>query len=174
MRTGFYRNSSYFLPRVLLLVCAALFCRVESGSAQAIAETAGATSMSAGTTAAVSKTLNFPAADAKAAPGTSPHLQASSGPPPQVANRRELEAHAGSDAAKLLLRSAPAGSQVWIDDKFVGSTPMLLVLAPGKYRVAFRGQRMEVGQQVVDLLPKETREVALTLSTHYPTRVTFR
>ena len=150
----------------------ALLC-LQPANAQALAETAGATSASAGTTAAVAKTFNFPASKNEGAPGASQHLQASAGPPPQVVNRRALEEHAGRDASKLLIRSTPPASQVWIDDKFVGNTPMLLVLAPGKYRVSFRGSRMESGEQSVDLLPRETRDLALSLSAHYPTKVTF-
>ena len=150
----------------------ALFC-LQPANAQALAETAGATSVSAGTTTAA-KTLNFAPSKSETSAAASQHLQASAGPPPQVVNRRALEEHAGRDASKLLIRSTPPSSQVWIDDKFVGNTPMLLVLAPGKYRVSFRGSRMESGQQSVDLLPRETRELALSLSAHYPTRVTFR
>jgi PEGA domain len=143
-------------------------------NAQALAETAGATSVSAGTTAAVAKTLNFATSKIEASPAASQHLQASAGPSPQVVNRRALEEHAGRDASKLLIRSTPPSSQVWIDDKFVGNTPILLILAPGKYRVSFRGSRMESGEQSVDLLPRETRDLALSLSAHYPTKVTFR
>lgn len=51
---------------------------------------------------------------------------------------------------------------------------MLLVLAPGKYSLELRGQRMEHASQVVDLLPKETREVALKLAVRYPTRASVR
>jgi hypothetical protein len=158
---------------VTLFSITALFCS-RPASTQTLAETAGATSVSAGTTTAVAKTLNFAGSKNEAAPPASPHLQASAGPPPQVLNRRALEEHAGRDASKLLIRSTPPSSQVWINDKFVGNTPMLLVLAPGKYRVSFRGPRMETGQQSVDLLPRETRDLALSLSAHYPTRVTFR
>jgi hypothetical protein len=172
MGTAYPTSSNVFLLRISILVLAMFFCLAESAKAQAIAETAGATSVSAATTAAVSKTLTFPASENKTASATSPHLQASSGPPPQVVNRRALEEHAGRDAGKLLIRSSPPASQVWIDDKFVGSTPMLLVLAPGKYRISFRGPRMESGEQSVDLLPRETRELALSLAAHYPNRVT--
>jgi hypothetical protein len=161
-----------FLPGVLLGIITTVVGPIVR--AQAVAEAAGATAVSGATTAAVAKTLNFPATDKSAAAGTSPHLQASAAPPPQIVNRRALEERAGKDASKLLIRSNPPASQIWIDDKFVGNAPMLLVLAPGKYRVSFRGARMETGQQTVDLLPRETRELALTLSTHYPTRVTYR
>jgi hypothetical protein len=157
---------------VTLFAVTALFCS-RPANAQTLAETAGATSVSAGTTTAVAKTLNFAGPKNEAASAASPHLQASAGPSPQVVNRRALEEHAGRDASKLLIRSTPPSSQVWIDDKFVGNTPMLLVLAPGKYRVSFRGPRMETGEQPVDLLPRETRDLALSLSAHYPTKVTL-
>jgi hypothetical protein len=169
---GTTNRQNKILVFVTLFTVTAFSCS-RSANAQALAETAGATSVSGGTTAAVAKTLNFPASKSEAALATSPHLQASAGPPPQVVNRRALEEHAGRDASKLLIRSTPPSSQVWINDKFVGNTPMLLVLAPGKYRVSFRGSRMETGEQSVDLLPRETRELALALSAHYPTRVTF-
>ena len=51
---------------------------------------------------------------------------------------------------------------------------MLLVLAPGKYQLELRGPRMEYASQVVDLLPKETREVALKLAVRYPIRASVR
>jgi hypothetical protein len=34
-----------------------------------------------------------------------------------------------------------------------------------------RGRRLESGERAVDLLPRETREVALSLTSRYPTRV---
>jgi hypothetical protein len=165
------RRNGILVFATLFAVTALFYSR--PANAQALAETAGATSVSAGTTAAVAKTLNFATSKNEASPAASQHLQASAGPPPQVVNRRALEEHAGRDASKLLIRSTPPSSQVWIDDKFVGNTPMLLILAPGKYRVSFRGSRMESGEQSVDLLPRETRDLALSISSHYPTKVTF-
>jgi hypothetical protein len=35
-----------------------------------------------------------------------------------------------------------------------------------------KGQRMDSAQRAVDLLPRETREVALSLTARYPTHVT--
>jgi hypothetical protein len=46
---------------------------------------------------------------------------------------------------------------------------LLLIVAPGKYQVEFRGQRMEHAAHAVDLLPDETRTMSLTLSARYPT-----
>jgi hypothetical protein len=140
--------------------------------AQATAETAGATAV-AGSAAASAKSPAIPAMPSASNPSKS-HLTIPSGPPPEVINRQNLEKHAGADAAKLLVRSTPSGSHVWIDGAFVGNTPMLLIVAPGKYHVDLRGPRQETGSQIVDLLPRETREIASTLTAHYPTRVVIR
>ena len=55
--------------------------------------------------------------------------------------------------------------------KIVGKTPLLLVLAPGKYEVEMRGARGETGKSTVDLLPRETRELLVKLHSLYPARV---
>jgi hypothetical protein len=110
----------------------------------------------------------FPGAGAGS---SSPHLTAASGPAPEITNRKTLEAHAGKDAGKLLLRATPVEAQIWIDGKIVGKTPMLLVLAPGKYEIEMRGARGQTGKGSVDLLPRETRELAVPLKQLYPGRV---
>ena len=102
----------------------------------------------------------------------SQHLIASSGPPPQETNVREFQMHAGKDAGKVLLRAAPSEAQIWVNGKIVGKTPLLLVLAPGKYEVEMRGARGESGKSTVDLLPRETRELQVKLRSLYPARVT--
>jgi hypothetical protein len=158
----------------LLLLFFLFFCvRCESTKAQATVEAAGATSASAAA-AAKAKPLGWPSITLPDGKGKSPHLAASSDLPSDVANRRALEKQAGENAGKLLLRSVPSTAQVWIDGAFVGNSPMLLLLAPGKYRVELRGQRMEYAVRVVDLLPRETREIALTLAARYPTRASVR
>lgn len=86
-------------------------------------------------------------------------------------NRKDLEARAGKNAAKLMLRSKPSKADVKIDGKPVGQTPLLLVLPPGQYEVAMNGDRMDHAEQKVDLLPKETREFLLPLKQLYPTSV---
>lgn len=86
-------------------------------------------------------------------------------------NRKELEAQAGKNAAKLMLRSNPSQADVKIDGKPVGKTPLLLVLSPGQYDVVMNGKRMDHAEQKIDLLPKETREFLLPLKQLYPTTV---
>lgn len=86
-------------------------------------------------------------------------------------NRKELEARAGKNAAKLMLRSKPNQADVEINGKPVGKTPLLLVLSPGQYDVVMNGKRMDHAEQKIDLLPKETREFLLPLKQLYPTSV---
>ena len=140
---------------------------------QAVVEAAGASSVAGGAATSM-KPVPFPKmpTTADATGGTSQHLIVSSAPPPQETNVREFQLHAGKDAGKVLLRSTPVNAQVWINDKVVGKTPMLLVLAPGKYQVEMRGARGESGTNTVDLLPHETREVVVKLHQLYPSRVT--
>jgi len=166
-----FRRSSEKLLWLVAPVAVAVVSAVTAPfvSAQAIAETAGATSVSAATTTGA-KAAVIPTLPGATASG-SQHLIASAGPPPQEVNVREFQAKAGKDAGKLLLRATPVATQIWLNGKIVGKTPLLLVLAPGKYEVEMRGARGETGKSTVDLLPRETREVALRLHSLYPTRV---
>jgi hypothetical protein len=138
--------------------------------AQAIAEAAGATSVSA-TAVGAAKPIVIPKLPGATAVSGSQHLVAAAGPPAQEVNVRELQAKAGKDAGKILLRATPAATQIWVNGKIVGKTPLLLVLAPGKYEVEMRGARGETGKSTVDLLPHETREVLVKMHSLYPARV---
>jgi len=169
------------LARWIPVLAAALLyatCPTDS-SAQAVVEAAGATSVSGGIGSAI-KPIQFPnipgpngaQAGAGSSSGSSTHIIASSAPPPQETNVRDFQLHAGKDASKILLRATPAEAQIWVNGKIVGKTPMLLVLAPGKYSVEMRGARGETGANSVDLLPRETRELTVKLQQLYPGRVT--
>jgi hypothetical protein len=117
--------------------------------------------------------------DASAVPATTAqdpakpqHLPAPPGPPSDLRNRQALEQHAGKNACKLLLRSTPSTARVFVDGAFVGNSPLELVMAPGKYQIEMRGPRLDSAQRQVDLLPRETRDVAMSLTARYPTHVT--
>ena len=87
-------------------------------------------------------------------------------------NRKVLEARAGKNPAKLMLRSVPDGSSVLIDAKLVGKTPLLLIVKPGVYLVEMEGgPGRGYGRRQVDLLPAETREVVLKLQPRYPAHI---
>jgi hypothetical protein len=144
---------------------------------QAVAETAGATSVAATATTSMKPVPlpKIPTATPAAGPVGGPasqHLIAAPGPPPQETNVREFQARAGKDAGKVLLRATPVEANIWVNGKIVGKTPMLLVLAPGKYEVEMRGARGQSGGSTMDLLPHETREVVVKLHQLYPGRVT--
>ena len=167
------KRLSVLIPSAIALwLCAA---SLNPAAGQAVAEAAGGTSVS-GSVASSAKPITmpkFPAAGAGASSGaSSPHLIASSGPPPEETNRKTLEANAGKDASKLLLRATPVEAQIWVNGKIVGKTPMLLVIAPGKYQIEMRGSRGQTGKRSVDLLPHETKELAVKLDALYPGRVT--
>ena len=157
------------------LLCAAF---AGDGSAQAIVEAAGATSVAGSVGSAIKPvfpnvTIPGAAGGAGGSAGGA-HLIASSAPPQQETNVREFQMHAGKDAGKVLLRAAPVEAQIWVNGKIVGKTPMLLVLAPGKYKVEMRGARGETGASSVDLLPRETRELQVKLQQLYPGRVSYQ
>jgi hypothetical protein len=154
---------------LLLLLCVA----PARSRGQAGIETAGADSSSAGASTAVSKVL--PASSPH--PGTdtkSPYNPAREGTPLDETNRRTLEQRAGKDSAKLLLQSIPSEALTYIDGAFVGRTPLLLIVPPGKYKVEMRGKREEFGERLVGLLPNETQQLALTLAVRYPASITVR
>ena len=158
--------------RRFAVVSAAVVACCGLARGQAAAEYGGASSVSGSTTAA-EKSVMVPAPSKPAVPKASTHLVIHTGPPPEEVNRTALEQSAGKDASKLLLRSTPSTAQVWVDGAFVGNTPLLLIVAPGKYEVEARGQRLESAKQTVALLPRETREVGFKMKVLYPTTVSI-
>jgi hypothetical protein len=168
MRTGndFNGNSLKFCLFILSL-CVSYSCQAYG---QAAAEMAGANSAAAmGLTQPNSHSI--PAA---VHPNLSPNSTVVSSSTSPTLNRRNLEQRAGRNAGKLLLRSVPSGGQTWIDGVFVGRTPILLILAPGKYRVEIHGPRQKFASGVVELRPSEIRDVAMSLMVRYPTNVVVR
>ena len=103
----------------------------------------------------------------------SPHLLAKTGPPAEEANRRNLEENASRDPANILLRSSPTGAQIYINGAFVGHTPLLLSVAPGKYKVEMRGQRDDFAVRTIGLMARDTQQITLMLSARYPSRVSI-
>jgi hypothetical protein len=102
----------------------------------------------------------------------SPSLTIPIGPPLDETNRKALEKSAGKDAGKLLLQSVPSQAQIEIDGNLVGRTPLLLIIPPGKYKVEMRGTRDETGERLVELLPNQTQQIAVTLTVQYPASAT--
>ena len=140
--------------------------------AQAATEAASAASVSS-VVAASPKPMIVPKTLPSDGPSESRHLPTAPITSSPEINRHDLETKAGKDAGKLLIRSTPGEARVWIDGKSMGTTPVLLIVAPGKYGIELRGQRAETARAEVALLPKETREVNIKLELRYPTRVSL-
>ncbi len=168
-----------WLQRASLLALLILFV-ADSASAQAAAGYAAALSIggAAGIQAQKENKIVFPTSPQTKS--QSLHLGAqtlraqTTDKPLEATNRLVLEQRAGKNAGKLLLRSLPTGAQVWIDRKRIGSTPLLLILAPGKYKVKMEGSRKAFAQKEVDLQPQERQEVVLNLEQRYPSSLRLR
>lgn len=172
---GTIRSQAIFQLGIPLL---ALVCLAPVVShAQAAAEAAATTSGAAGMTAAIGSKLPaslpsaLPATSVNAAAGPLP-MGVREGPAVEEANRKAFEQRAGKDGAKLLLRSEPSQALIYVEGKSVGVTPLLLLVAPGKYHVEMRGQHQEFGGGDVDLAANQTREYLLTLTPRFVTSVT--
>ena len=148
-----------------------------TASGQAAAEYAGAAARASVAAQGAKKMNVVPSLPSSQKKSGFAHSVASTSEAAEDTNRRALEekaGKAGKDAAKLMLRSVPTGAKVQIDGKVVGKTPLLLILAPGSYKVQMHGPRKEFGRQRVGLLPRESREVLLPLQSRYPTHVRLR
>lgn len=156
----------------LLAILSLLMTCAHDSQAQDLAE-AAATNSNSGITTQSSKVI-APTLASPAKQSPSPHLLERTGPPPSEINRREFEENAGENAGKLLLRSVPSGAEIFVNDLLVGQTPMLLVISPGKYKIAMRGPRDESGHATVGVLPKETQNVVIHLTQRYPASISTR
>jgi len=166
-----------------LIQFAAIVCFGASyASAQALVEYSGAVASVGGSAASLNKLLpaglpigsltsSLENTGANTEQTSSAHLPLRMKEDVVGANRHTLEAKAGKDAAKMMLRSEPDGAWVMINGKGVGKTPLLLILAPGVYKVEMNITQRESSRRQIDLLPKETREVLLTLAARYPARL---
>ena len=160
------RRCACKLGALIVISCGAAF----GSRGQAAVENIGATSHSAAI--APQLTLAPPSsAQGLARANNSADPQDRVGPSLAETNRKALEAAAGKDAAKLLLRSLPSQAAIYIDGMIVGQTPLLLFIPPGKHRVEMRGQSEEFGERLIDLLPNETQQLALTLTLRYPASI---
>jgi PEGA domain-containing protein len=136
--------------------------------AQSSTSTGGA---SVTTTTSTGDTKTVLAAPSTVDASKSPHLKATNGPAPEDVNRKALEENAGKDAGKILVRTTPSHARIYINGAFVGYTPQLFVVPPGKYKVELRGARDNHAERTVGLLPNGTEEVSMDLAARYPSKV---
>lgn len=174
------RNSTF--PALLLFLAAVAFTVSVSAAQEKTADSAASSQSSsasvglssASSSASAGQSTLSPSQE-KAAPGGG--ATATSPVPPreeesvEARNRKTLESTAGKTPGKLLIRSATTKARIWVANKLVGETPLLMMLAPGQYKVELRGPRMEYAKGEVDLLPNESRELILKLEQRYPSNV---
>jgi hypothetical protein len=157
--------------RIFLVFSACLLVPGLTTRAQSSAESGSLNSKATMTSGSIKST---PVATPKVTkPTPSQHLAAPIGPPPEDLNRKSFEDKAGQNAGKLLLRSVPTGADVYVNHLPVGQTPLLMIVAPGQYKIEMRGSRQESGHSTVGVLPKDTQTLVLTLNQRYPTTITL-
>ena len=153
-------------------VLSVFFLVPQFAQAQATSSSAGSASMSGGNYTVMGGTGSSktpPPAKSK-----SPHVTDPGGPPADEVNRKALEERAGNNGGKLLLRSVPSAAQVFLDGAFVGRTPLLLIVPPGKYKIQMHGPRESFSERAVELAAQETQEIVLKLTVRYPEHVVAR
>ncbi|HEV2387846.1 MAG TPA: PEGA domain-containing protein [Candidatus Acidoferrales bacterium] len=138
--------------------------------AQAAAEYAGATGVSASTVASKPQVFNPGGA---LQPNMSLFLAKPAGPPPEVANRKWFEQQAGKDGGRLSIDATPAHASVWIDGKYVGRAPVSVSLPPGKHQVSLLGPRQENTRRDVEITAGQDQKLTIELKETYPTAVSI-
>ena len=162
------RRCTWEAGALLLLLCVS----PTSSRGQAGVETAGADSASTGASTAATKVLPV-SLPHRVTDSKFPYIPAREEPPPDESNRKALERRAGDDATKLHLQSVPGDAMIYVDGMFVGRTPLLLIVPPGKYKVEMRGKREEFGERLIELSPNETQQLTLLLEPRYPSSITM-
>jgi PEGA domain len=171
--------------RLILLICISSTCAMAQSTIRSTTPAPAQSSVQSTTQSApqamdqpASQSMGQPAAAQSSAQASTAQVASAQALPVvnneavEAVNRKVLEDRAGKNAAKLMLRSTPDKSTVRIDGKPIGKTPLLIIVPPGVYVVEMEGgDRVGYSRRQIDLLPKETREVALTLQPHYPARV---
>jgi hypothetical protein len=166
------------IPRATLSVACLCLCGLDPAEsrAQGAAESALTTSK-VGAAASAAKPPAFAIPPPSAAPSKAPAVQHL---PPRAteedgrANREALEQKAGEDAGRVLLRSVPSGARVWMDGSYVGTTPLLLLVAPGSYRAELSGEQTDFVAQLIEVPPHGKQTVVVTLKPRYPSGIRRR
>lgn len=169
--------------RFHFLFVAIVFLGAAVAHGQAAAEYGAMTAKIGGTTAAAAKSplpnltipLGSPAPAAKKssapAPAGAPAAALPTADQAAAANRLGLQRRAGPDGADISFTSVPDHAQVFVDTQFVGSTPMKLKLASGRHRIYVTAPNMVASDQVIDVTPKQIREIVLSLNPRAPKKI---
>jgi|GEM_PF-1267760 hypothetical protein len=136
--------------------------------AQAAGEYAGATSGMASVTVSRPGVFN-PSVPASRPPSTSSaHLSKPAGPPPEVLNREWFRQQAGKTGIEAHLASEPAGASLWVDGRFVGRTPVELLLPAGRHQVRLLGPHQEYLESTLELRAGGPTRMLYRLPSAYP------
>lgn len=136
--------------------------------AQAAAEYGGATGVSADVTA------SSPGLFRPGRPKNSRFLTKPVGPTPQQINRNWFAKKAGKKGAQLTIDATPAHSSIWVDQKFVGFSPLTLTLPAGKHHISLLGPRQAHAKREVTLIAGKKRKIDIHLHAVYPSAVSIR
>ena len=160
---------------VLLMIALAATAAGLSG------QTAGEASASMGNSgvSAQTSTSRAPASRSSNARNSSRHgasasLTVPSGPPADEVNRKKFEESARKNAGKVLFRSVPSGASIFLNHLFVGRTPLLLFVAPGKYDVQIRDEGERSVRRALAVAPKQSQTMVIGMKQQYPSSVSLR
>ena len=161
-----------FIPLILLGLIGAAPAWPQ-GAAEYGSITSAATVSASAARAKISQKVNIFSPPKSEKKGASVHLlvpmnfSAEPGTRPARAEGTETKEEMGS----LLLRSVPTGAQIWIDGKLMGTTPLLLILAPDRYNIEVLGKRLERAKKGVYLRANDRQQLMFSPSPRYPRRV---
>lgn len=92
-----------------------------------------------------------------------------------IAALAEIAARQLGSQGWLIVRSAPAGAQVFMDGVLLGRTPLRRLVAPGRHEVQVkRFELPQVAQQRVNIDPGRTVEIDVRLGGSGPPRAAFQ
>jgi PEGA domain len=86
-------------------------------------------------------------------------------------NRMYFLTHAGTTPAVLSVHGVPDRAQVWIDGKFVGSTPLQLKVSRAKHQLLVRAANREDHAEGIDLSAMHTRSIEVSLKPIYKNEI---
>jgi hypothetical protein len=78
-------------------------------------------------------------------------------------NKLESFEMSGSGATKVTVQSDPAGAEIYLDEQFVGSTPSILAVAPGKHAFRLHAAGRADWSRQLNVLPGSDLTLAATL-----------
>jgi hypothetical protein len=78
-------------------------------------------------------------------------------------NKLESFEMAGSGATRVTVQSDPAGAEIYLDEQFVGSTPSILAVAPGKHAFRLHAAGRADWSRQLNVLPGSDLTLAATL-----------